>query len=209
MDREYLERLIWYISNGDTGAFGQLYERFYPDTYRFVGYFIRGREDRQDVVADTFKNLWQNRHLLPGIRNLQAYIYTVAHNEAYRHLRTTARYRNITIDEMPVEVTFVQPDNDLGLLNDEATEIYRRAVEVLPERCKLIFLAVREQKLRHKEVASILNISEGTIERQINIATRKLVEFIKAYLPEMRRKKQSGLWPDEENNPLNIENCPV
>ena len=47
---------------------------------------------------------------------------------------------------------------------------------------------VREDNLKHKEIAEILQISVGTIEQQMNIAIKKLVEAIKIYSPEIKDK---------------------
>jgi RNA polymerase sigma-70 factor (ECF subfamily) len=50
----------------------------------------------------------------------------------------------------------------------------RQAIENLPPRCKLIFKLIREDGLKYKEVAEILNISVNTIDVQMAIAVRKL-----------------------------------
>lgn len=62
-------------------------------------------------------------------------------------------------------------------------DVFNKAVAELPERCKLIFLMVREQHLKYKEIAEILSISEGTIEKQMNIATRKILSIVRKYYP--------------------------
>jgi DNA-binding CsgD family transcriptional regulator len=41
---------------------------------------------------------------------------------------------------------------------------------------------VREDELTYREVALLLNISENTVDRHLNIALRKLAGSIKIYL---------------------------
>lgn len=67
----------------------------------------------------------------------------------------------------------------------EMMQVYRFAVNKLPERCRNVFLMVREQKLSHKEVSEIMGITPGTIEVQMNIAIKKITTVVKAYYPKL------------------------
>ena len=64
-------------------------------------------------------------------------------------------------------------------------QVYQFAVDKLPERCKNVFLMVREQKLSHKEVSEIMGITPGTIEIQMNIAIKKIINIVKNYYPKL------------------------
>lgn len=52
------------------------------------------------------------------------------------------------------------------------------AIDELPPKCKLIFKLVREDGLRYKEIAQILNISVKTIDAQMAIATKRIVQSL-------------------------------
>ena len=62
------------------------------------------------------------------------------------------------------------------LLSKELNHSFELAVASLPERCRLIFRLVREEGLRYREIAIILNISQKTIEAQMTIATRRILQ---------------------------------
>jgi RNA polymerase sigma factor (sigma-70 family) len=49
-----------------------------------------------------------------------------------------------------------------------------RAIDNLPPKCKTIFRLVKEDNLKYREVAEILNISSKTVENQLAIALRKI-----------------------------------
>jgi RNA polymerase sigma-70 factor (ECF subfamily) len=51
-------------------------------------------------------------------------------------------------------------------------------VEALPPRCKMIFKLVREDGLKYKEIAEILNISINTIDAQMAIAVKRITVAI-------------------------------
>jgi RNA polymerase sigma factor (sigma-70 family) len=52
------------------------------------------------------------------------------------------------------------------------------AIDALPPRCKLIFKLIKEDGLKYKEVALLLDLSQKTIENQMTIALRKIGESI-------------------------------
>jgi RNA polymerase sigma factor (sigma-70 family) len=55
----------------------------------------------------------------------------------------------------------------------------RDAVNELPNKCRLIFKLVKEDGLKHKEVAQLLNLSVKTVENQMTIALRKIGQSIR------------------------------
>jgi len=87
---------------------------------------------------------------------------------------------------MPVELSIQSATIEGEMIEQEMLDTYRKAVEELPERCKLIFLMVREEKLKHKEIAQILGITEGTIEQQMNIAIKKILAVVRKHYPSLR-----------------------
>jgi RNA polymerase sigma factor (sigma-70 family) len=60
------------------------------------------------------------------------------------------------------------------LITAEIQQKIQKAVEALPPRCKMIFKLVREDGLRYKEIAEILNISVNTIDVQMAIAVKRI-----------------------------------
>ena len=58
-----------------------------------------------------------------------------------------------------------------------------RAIDALPERCRLIFTMSREQDLSYAEIARILDISVKTVETQMGRALKALRARLVGYLP--------------------------
>ena len=56
------------------------------------------------------------------------------------------------------------------------------AIEQLPPRCKIIYKLIKEDGLRYKEVAEILDISIKTIDNQLAIALKKISTAIQVDL---------------------------
>ncbi len=191
------DEVIRKVAAGDRRAFRSFYDAVYPLAYRFIHYFLPNPADCEEVVSEVFFIFWKERRSLTDKNDLKAWIYTVCRNEAYHYIRQMERAVNVSIDDMPVELMVERSTVDGAMIEEEMLEIYNKAVRELPERCKLVFLMVREERLKHKEVAQILQIAEGTVEQQMNIAIRKIVDTVRRYYPfpslDVRRNGRQNL----------------
>lgn len=183
------DSILRQIASGNNDVFRYFYEITYPIVYKFVHYFVMGKDDCEEIVSEVFYIIWKERESLAGIKDLKAWIYIVSRNEAFHFIRQREKYRNISIDQLPVELVIEPTSIDGSVIEEEMISVYNTAVKTLPERCKLIFLMVRDDKLKYKEIAQILSISERTVEKQMNIAISKVVSIVKKYYPTLSYKK--------------------
>ena len=181
------DRIVQLVSEGNQRAFADLFNLYYANLYRFVRYFL-AESDAEDVVSEVFVALWNNRAKLLLINNFNSYVYTMARNEAYAHLRLQNKIQNVSLDDMPVSLSICEESAEGRIIEEEMIEVYNKAVAQLPERCKLIFLMVREEKLKYKEIADILQITTGTIEQQMNQAIKRISATIEQAYPDFVTK---------------------
>jgi RNA polymerase sigma-70 factor (ECF subfamily) len=66
-----------------------------------------------------------------------------------------------------------------GYEEKELTHQINAAINTLPEKCREIFVMSRFSDMKYKEIASKLNISPKTVERQVGIALEKLRQTLK------------------------------
>ena len=52
------------------------------------------------------------------------------------------------------------------------------AINNLPEKCKLTFKLVREEKMKYREVAEVLGISQKTVEAHLSKAVKILRQIL-------------------------------
>lgn len=177
------------IAKGDYASFRELFDIQYATVNRFVGYFLPIREDREEVVSEVFCILWRRREELVDIEDLNAWLFIISRNESYHYLKQKEKRRSdISIDELPIDLYVDTNEVDNTLLDHEMTEVYNKALSELPERCKLIFLLAREERMKHKEIAQALSITEGTVEQQMNIAIRKMVDAVGRYYKIIKKQ---------------------
>jgi RNA polymerase sigma-70 factor (ECF subfamily) len=69
-------------------------------------------------------------------------------------------------------------------ISAEMLNTIRQAIRELPPQCRLIFQLVKEDGLKYKEAAEVMNISVLTVRNQLAIAIRKIGASLPAYLRE-------------------------
>lgn len=161
-------------------AFELLFKHFYERLKRFARSIVKTNEAAEDVVAEVFLVLWNNRARLLDIKNLNSYLYLITKNLAIRELSKTTSIRFFSVNDIELQlIPAIEKNPEESLLNNEMIRQYEKAVEQLPPRCKLIYLLVKQEQLRYKEIASILNISIKTIDAQMAIATRRITKAVR------------------------------
>lgn len=160
--------------SGSQEAFQRLYDLYYARLTRFAARYLDSLKDVEEVVSSTMMSVWTNREQLPAVRNFDSWIYTLARNKAISAFRTS--HRGFTaVDCSEVEHllrTDSSPESEL--ITSEYVSMFDEAVEQLPEKCRAAFRLVREERLRYKEAASMMDISVKTLESHLASAVRKL-----------------------------------
>lgn len=186
------ENLLKSVASGDRRSFRSFYDMTYPFLYRFTYYFLPDRADCEEVISEIYYTIWKQKEYLLAIQDLKAWLYVVSRNEAFHYIKQKKKYASISIDELPIELSVYADSSDGQLIEKEMLHVYNEAIADLPERCKLIFLMVREERLKHKEIAKILSIKEGTVEQQINIAIRKIMTVVRKKYPHFGENGSGG-----------------
>jgi RNA polymerase sigma-70 factor (family 1) len=157
-------------------AYKRLYELLSEGLYRFSYSMVRSAEVAEEIVSDVFIKVWQMRSKLQEIENLRVYLYTIARNLSLNYLARSADGRVIGLDTLDGGAFIdARSPADICISADLVSQM-RKIIQQLPPQCRLIFQLVREEGLRYKEVAAILDISPLTVRNQLALAIQKLGE---------------------------------
>ncbi len=190
------------IAINDQAAFTQLYLHFGKRLIHFATTLVRSKETAEELTEDVFVKLWANRVHITEIENITVYLYVAVKNKALTSLSLKARQLVLApFDFLDTSVdSFAADPYDL-MITSEMMDRMHQAVEALPPRCKMIFKLIREDGLKYKEVAEILNISVNTIDVQMAIAVKKICNAL-----QIERSSTGFSFPDQlteknEKNP--------
>jgi DNA-directed RNA polymerase specialized sigma subunit len=103
-------------------------------------------------------------------------------NTALNYLDKEKRNKVIQLEDLSVSISIDEICPESELISKELKSAIGRAVDHLPERCKLIFSLAKIEQLKYKEIAQILDISVKTIDNQLAIAMKKIGDEILLYL---------------------------
>lgn len=158
----------------DETAYKELFFIFHKPLLQFANSFVRSYEIAEEVVSDVFMKVWEKRQDQEEIENLRVYLYVCTKNAALKSLLKHQKQVAITIDELHVELESPYKNPEQLLITAEMLSRVQEAINSLPPRCKIVFKLIKEDGLKYKEVAEILQISIKTIDNQLAIALRKI-----------------------------------
>lgn len=183
MDKQYLNDL-WSFAcrDNDEVSFKQLFTYFFLRLVRFSMIFVRTKEEAEEVVSDVFIKLWNYKDQDHKIEDIASYLYTATRNQSINNnKRHSSRYLSEILD---INEDFVIENNDPEK-DMEWKEIYshlEQAINSLPPQCQAVFRLIREDGIRYKEAAAILNISPRTVETYLERAIHKLSASLSDYM---------------------------
>ncbi|MBX2925237.1 MAG: RNA polymerase sigma-70 factor [Chitinophagaceae bacterium] len=174
-DRPYILQLQEKIAiSNDQQAYNDLFVLFYQSLKQFAFSFLKSKQLSEEVVSDVFIKIWQKRSSLHTIINLKLYLFTSTRNVALNYLKKQKGLNNLPVEDYWVELNSIYFDPEQLMITAEMIARVHRAVQSLPSRCRLIFKLVKEEGLKYREVAELLNLSVKTVENQMTLALKKI-----------------------------------
>ena len=163
------------VRSGDEQAFRQLYLLLAGSLKQFAYTIIHSKEQAEEITEDVFISLWQNKAGLTDIKNLKVYLYVATRNTSLNYLhKKSGRSNYDSIDYAHVEFAATDPNPEQIFITSEMRKRIDEVIQALPTKCKLIFKMAKEDRLKYREIADILNITVKTIDNQLAIALKKI-----------------------------------
>ena len=163
---------------GDTVAFEKLFYYYHSKIKRFALAITRNNELAEEATSDLFVNIWKNRTSLLEIENLNSYLYISIKNIALRKISQNKQQFDV-LEMTHLDLSDITPSPEDILLNKEIIKHIDEAINSLPQRCRTIYRLAKQDGLRYKEIASILNLSVKTIDAQMAIAVKRITKALK------------------------------
>ncbi|GMN11556.1 RNA polymerase sigma-70 factor [Croceitalea sp. MTPC9] len=168
-------KLILQLKRGDENAYVDLVENYNHKLCLYANSLINDIGTSEDIVQNVFINVWEKRDNLRPDLSLKSYLYKSVYNACineYKKNQMVTALEKKYIEELD---GIVEQDNDTM---EKLIVLVKEAIQELPPKCKEIFLLSKKEGLTNIEIADYLNISKNTIERQMNIAFKKIRESV-------------------------------
>ncbi len=89
-------------------------------------------------------------------------------------------YHSVDIEGRLLYTEHINPEREL--LDDELRALIHKTVENLPPRRRMIYKMIKDDGLKYKEVASLLDITQKTVENHLDIAIKEVRQAVAQYL---------------------------
>jgi len=161
-----------------TPDFGGLFERYWPDVFRFAVYLTGNRADAEDIASETFARAWT----APGeirVETVKAYLFMIARNLSIDLRRATRE----TVECDPDLVASGPGPERAAIARDQLRAVLVRLAD-LPEVDRAALLMRSVGQLSYEEIAAALGLSIG--------ATRVRVHRARTHLAAASRERKTS-----------------
>lgn len=171
--------LISRLQNDDTKetAFRELLSLYKERLYWHIRKIVISHDDTDDVLQNTFIKIFRSIDNFKGDSKLYSWMYRIATNESITHINKNAKrlkisneeVQNNVINNLQADVYFEGNDIQIKL---------QRAIATLPQKQQLVFNMRYFDDMKYKDMANVLETSEGALKASYHIAAKKIQTFL-------------------------------
>jgi RNA polymerase sigma-70 factor (ECF subfamily) len=158
-----------------TVQFEELYALYHEAIYRYLYRLVDRTDLADDLAHDVFIRLHRQLQRNVQLLNPRAWLYTVATNLGYNHLRREQRWVKLIRDWMPLLDRTLSPEQEY--VRDEQRALARKAVGRLPVR-EQILLQLFQNGLSYAEMAMAANLNPASVGKLLARAIEKCARFV-------------------------------
>ncbi|OWW27319.1 RNA polymerase sigma-70 factor [Zobellia sp. OII3] len=167
-------KLVKKMRNGNAEAYRYLFLEYYEWLCNYIFKMCNNRHLAEDIVQDTFVNLWEKRAKLYISGSVKNYLFKCCYHQFLQQLRVQ-KIDFDALDKVKWEVisdtAFEREKVDVKIENLNVV------ISKLPPRCKEVFVQNKIEQKKYKEIALDLGISVKTVENQMS----KALHFIREH----------------------------
>lgn len=170
------------LKGGDITAFEMLFRTYYQPLCNYAYTFVQDRDEAEEIVQSTFLSVWEKKETLEIRTAVKPYLYAMVRNACLNVIK----HAKVKSQHVEFELAYAERSTESVARTVMASELESRiyrAMEALPEQCRIIFKLSRFEELKYQEIAEQLGLSIKTVENQMGKALKIMRDQLKDYLP--------------------------
>ncbi|RZK18171.1 MAG: RNA polymerase sigma-70 factor [Pedobacter sp.] len=173
--------LLSLLNEGNEVSFSEIYNRYWEKMYSYSIRLTKSQEESADIVQEIFISLWNRRLDLAIKGSLASYLIKSARNLSLRYIE-----RNIHLTDFAEKISEFTADTSLNIEESISIKELEKQIELgikkLPKKMKEVYILSRDEQLSYREIATKLEISEGTVKKQIHNSLKIIAESLNGKL---------------------------
>lgn len=180
--------LLHALQRGEDAALNHLIERWEGRLFAFAWRSTHNAADAQDLVAETFVRLYQQRGSLRDDSRLAAWLYTTLANLCRNQHRWRNRHPTVSFDAVGPEgaPSIAAPASDAPSVpetlerREDALQV-ASALDRLPDDLRLTVMLYYFEHLSYRDIGAVFGCSERGVETRLYRARALLRENLVAH----------------------------
>jgi RNA polymerase sigma-70 factor (ECF subfamily) len=148
--------------------------------------YTRNLSEAEDVLHDSFIKIFTKIDQYSGKGNFEAWMKRITANTAIQHLRDKAKENAFFSGDKVDEINIAEETEDVSI-QIPAQELLKM-IQELPDGYKMVFNLYVFEEMGHKEIAALLDISEGTSKSQYYRAKQYLQNEITNHIQKLNKE---------------------
>ena len=198
-DKETEESLVRDLQNGNLEAYDKIAEIYQKKIYGLSFNLTRNQMDAQDVTQEVLLTLFRKINMFQGKSAFSSWVYRIAVNASYMKLRSKKKEPNVSIDElMPSfnsagfqqeKIQDWSENTESLIFTKETRDVIDKAVNLLPEKEKVVFILRDVEGLSSEKAGEILDLTVPAVKSRLHRARLFLRKKLSNYFEEFSSKK--------------------
>ena len=172
-----MKELVELAKMGNKPAFDEIIRLCVPDLFRIAMSILKNKDDADDAVGDTVVKAYENLYKLNNCEFFKTWVIRILVNQANTAYKK--RKKVVYLSDMPYEPQY---EDAYKFEYDDL----RQAVASLNLEYRTVITLHYFQDMRIKEIASVLQIPQGTVKWRLS----KAKSILKAKLSETSSPNQ-------------------
>lgn len=174
LSKDYIKQLqVEFSTNDCQKSFTELFNILYPRLFEVAKYYLKISYLAEEVVSDVFLKLWNKRKNHHQIQDLKSYLFILVKRQSLNALRDNKK-NFLYLESLDHQLILEARNHEDEMFSDEFLIFMAGCINNLPEKRRVVFKMIKEDGMKYKEVAEILNLSEKTVEMHICNALKQL-----------------------------------
>ena len=188
--------LIQAINSGEVEKFQDLVKRYEAKLYNFSLRMCRDPSDAEDMIQDTFLNVFRYLKNFRYEAKFKNWLYKVAASTCIKKRRKSkfAPEKELSLEEFLPDDEAEKPDHVPQwalmpldkLLNEELAGVINNTIMTLPKKYRMVILLRDIEGFSTTETAQILNLSLSNVKVRLHRARLYLRDKLKGYFENDR-----------------------
>jgi len=204
LTREQELQVIEDVLAGNTDAYEKLVITHQSNVYNLALKMTGNVADAEDVTQEAFFKAFRLLRSFRGDSRFSVWLYRLTNNLCIDFLRKKKRTQTVSLsnvddegDEYSFDVADERETPESSAMRKELSEAINNSINELDDLQREIIIMREVTNMSYTEIASTLNISEGTVKSRLSRARKALADIL--------HNKSFGTFPSQKrlNNDVN------